>query len=104
MKDLIETLEAIKEYQMNNVELARTTEVYKLADKALKQVKLFAIPVVSGWRSFSEEKPLDGERYHYTQGSQFFKGIWNEEMKGFLLDGCEGKMISKSCDYFHACH
>jgi hypothetical protein len=52
------------------------------------------------WRSFGEEKPLDGVRYHYTQGNQFFKGIWSEEMKGFLLDGCGNKMISKSCDYF----
>ena len=68
------------------------------------QKQVLNIPVVSGWCSFDKEKPLDGERYHYSQGNQFFKGVWNEEMKGFLLDGCGGKMISKSCDYFHTFH
>jgi hypothetical protein len=33
----MEYMEAIKEYQMNNVQLARTTEVYKIAEKALNQ-------------------------------------------------------------------
>jgi len=62
------------------------------------------IPVVSGWRLFNEEKPLDGQRYHYSQGNQFFKGVWSDKLKGFLLDGCGGKYISSMCDYFHACH
>ena len=43
--------------------------------------------VVSGWRLFQNEKPLDGKRYHYSIGNQFFKGVWNEHLKGFLLDG-----------------
>lgn len=37
MEKLIKTLEEIKEHQMQYVELARTTQVYKLADKAIKQ-------------------------------------------------------------------
>ena len=62
------------------------------------------IPVVSGWRSFKEEKPLDTQRCHYSQSNQFFKGVWSDKLKGFLLDGCGGKYISMTCDYFHACH
>ena len=37
MEELIKTLEEIKEHQMQTVHLARTTTVYKLADKAIKQ-------------------------------------------------------------------
>ncbi len=37
MEELIKTLEEIKEHQMQTVQLARTTTVYKLADKAIKQ-------------------------------------------------------------------
>lgn len=62
------------------------------------------IPAVSGWRLFADEKPLDGNRYHYSTGNQFFKGIWSDKLKGFLLDGCDNKYISIRCDYFHACH
>jgi|LSQX01.2.fsa_nt_gb hypothetical protein len=62
------------------------------------------IPVVSGWRLFNEEKPLNGQRYYYSQGNQFFKGVWSDKLKGFLLDGCDSKYISCMCDYFHACH
>jgi len=44
MNELIKILEEIKEYQMQNVQLARTTEVYKLADKAQKMAsKLFGV-------------------------------------------------------------
>jgi tRNA(Ile2) C34 agmatinyltransferase TiaS len=35
MEDIIKILEEIKEHQMQTVQLARTTTVYKLADKAL---------------------------------------------------------------------
>jgi len=35
MEDIIKILEDIKEHQMQTVQLARTTTVYKLADKAL---------------------------------------------------------------------
>ncbi|MEH6406653.1 MAG: hypothetical protein V7767_05170 [Leeuwenhoekiella sp.] len=38
MTDVIKYLEEIKEHQMNTVQLARSTEVYKLADKALKAI------------------------------------------------------------------
>lgn len=62
------------------------------------------IPVVSGWCLFNEEKPLNGQIYYYSQGNQFFKGVWSDELKGFLLNGCGGKYISRTCDYFHACH
>lgn len=68
------------------------------------QKQALNITVVSGWRLFSKEKPLDGQRYHYSQGNQFFKGVWSDKLKGFLLDGCGGKYISSMCDYFHACH
>ena len=37
MEELIKTLEEIKEQQMQYVQLARTTNIYKLADKAIKQ-------------------------------------------------------------------
>lgn len=37
MEELIKTLEEIKEHQMQTVQLARTTTVYKLADKAINQ-------------------------------------------------------------------
>ena len=69
-----------------------------------EQSEQLNIPVVSGWRSFKNEKPLDGKRYHYSIGNQFFKGVWNEKLKGFLLDGCNETRISLMCDYFHACH
>jgi len=36
MKEVKRYLEKIKEHQMQTVQLARSTEVYKLADKALK--------------------------------------------------------------------
>ena len=45
MEELIKTLEEIKEHQMQTVQLARTTTVYKLADKAINQALLIA-PVV----------------------------------------------------------
>jgi hypothetical protein len=34
---------------------------------------------VSGWRSFKEEKPLDAQRYYYSQGSFFLQvyGLMN---------------------------
>ena len=38
MENIIKTLEEIKEHQMQYVQLAKTTEVYKLADKAQKQI------------------------------------------------------------------
>jgi len=46
MKELLKTLEEIKEWQMNHVRLARTTEVYKLAEKAQQQLKILNTPVV----------------------------------------------------------
>lgn len=38
MTEVIKYLEKIKEHQMQTVDLARSTEVYKLADKALKAI------------------------------------------------------------------
>ena len=40
MEEVIKYLEEIKEHQMQTVQLARSTEVYKLADKALKAIKV----------------------------------------------------------------
>ena len=38
MEEVIKYLEEIKEHQMQTVQLARSTEVYKLANKALKAI------------------------------------------------------------------
>lgn len=62
------------------------------------------MPDINGWRLFIKEKPLDDQRYYYSQGNQFFKGIWSDKLKGFLLDDCEYRYISHTCDYFHVCH
>jgi hypothetical protein len=70
----------------------------------LQTPRALNIPVVSGWRSFKEEKPLNGQRYHYSQNNQFFKGVWSDKLKGFLLDDCGDKYISMTCEFFHACH
>lgn len=40
MTEVIKYLEEIKEHQMQTVQLARSTEVYKLADKALKAINV----------------------------------------------------------------
>lgn len=40
MTEIVKYLEEIKEHQMQTVQLARTTEVYKLADKALKAINV----------------------------------------------------------------
>ena len=45
MEELIKTLEEIKEHQMQTVQLARTTTVYKLADKAINQALSLAAVV-----------------------------------------------------------
>ena len=37
MKEIMKALEEIKEHQMQTVQLARSTKVYQLADKALTQ-------------------------------------------------------------------
>lgn len=50
MTEVIKYLEEIKEHQMQTVQLARSTEVYKLADKALK-----AITVIQCCKSDSEQ-------------------------------------------------
>jgi hypothetical protein len=46
MEEIIKYLEEIKKHQMQTVQLARSTEVYKLADKAL--TKALTIDVVVG--------------------------------------------------------
>jgi hypothetical protein len=40
MEEIIKYLEEIKKHQMQTVQLARSTEVYKLADKALAKALL----------------------------------------------------------------
>ena len=50
MEEIIKYLEEIKKHQMQTVQLARSTEVYKLADKALK-----AITVIHCCKSDSEQ-------------------------------------------------
>ena len=78
----------------------------KLENKKLNEAETpqLNIGAVSGWRLFADEKPLDGEKYHYSIGNQFLKGVWSDKLKGFLLDGCDNKYISSWCDYFHACY
>tara|TARA_R110000744_G_C19094483_1_gene532838 strand:- start:15 stop:338 length:324 start_codon:yes stop_codon:yes gene_type:complete len=52
MKELIKTLEEIKEHQMQTVQLARTTKVYKLAEIAINQalnIPLVSKPFVIEW-------------------------------------------------------
>lgn len=44
MEEIIKALKEIKEHQMQTVQLARSTEVYKLADKALtKALSLYDV-------------------------------------------------------------
>jgi hypothetical protein len=78
----------------------------KLLKQFLEQAKEMELntPAISGWLLFNEEKPLDGCRYVYSIGNQFFVGIWSDKLKGFILDGCGNEYISSKCDYFHACH
>ena len=58
MEELIKTLEEIKEHQMQTVQLARTTTVYKLAEKAINQV--LSLGAVVGQ---SEQLPFNKCRY-----------------------------------------
>ncbi len=49
MEEIIKYLEEIKEHQMQTVQLARSTEVYKLADKALtKALTIHSVVVPKG--------------------------------------------------------
>ena len=47
MEEIIELLKEIKDHQMQTVQLARTTKVYKLADKALSKALNMHIVVVT---------------------------------------------------------
>jgi len=40
MDDLIKILEEIKEHQMQTVQLARTTKIYKLAEKGIETINV----------------------------------------------------------------
>ena len=51
MEEIIKYLEEIKKHQMQTVQLARSTEVYKLADKALAK----ALPIHGVMGSFIKE-------------------------------------------------
>jgi hypothetical protein len=88
-KDFLEALNTIKAYNLQSQQ-PPVSDSLPSKDEA-----------VSGWRSFKKEKPLDDQRYYYSQGNQFFTGVWSDKLKGFLLDGCGGKYISMTCDYFH---
>lgn len=55
----------------------------------------------TGWQDFDNVKPVDGKRYHYTIGNQFFKGRWSDDLKGFILDGCNDEILYITCDQFH---
>jgi len=53
MEEIIKYLEEIKKHQMQTVQLARSTEVYKLADKALAKA-LFIQGVVKSFYCASD--------------------------------------------------
>jgi hypothetical protein len=76
----------------------RLTFYYRISAHTHKYI--YTVPMPNGWSSFNTEKPLNGLRYHFSQNNQFFNGIWSDELNGFLLDGCDDKYISRTCDYF----
>jgi hypothetical protein len=63
MDEVIKYLEEIKEHQMQTVQLARSTEVYKLANKALK-----AIEVIRCSTQLKDKKTLSFEDWYITYG------------------------------------
>ena len=81
MTDVIKYLEEIKEHQMQTVQLARSTEVYKLADKALK-----AINVMQCSTQLKEKEAMSFNDWVKSEG-------YEEKFTGFWKDG-------KSQDYW----
>ena len=81
MKDVLKYLEEIKEHQMQTVQLARSTEVYKLADKALK-----AINVMQCSTQLKEKEAMSFNDWVKSEG-------YEEKFTGFWKDG-------KSQDYW----
>ena len=77
MEEVIKYLEEIKEHQMQTVQLARSTEVYKLADKALK-----AIDVIHCCKSDSDllkDKEVlsfeDWVKHNYKEGKHRYYSL-----------------------------
>lgn len=90
MEEIIKALKEIKEHQMNTVQLARSTEVYKLADKALKAITVIQCskllpdelqPVLAkiehtnslGTSKYWEVVYYDNKNWHSYQGSKTFE-------------------------------
>lgn len=63
MEDIIKLLEQIKEHQMNTVHLARSTEVYRLADKALAK----ALPIHDDIGSFWSDNAITRLKAEYFE-------------------------------------
>ena len=72
MKELIKTLKEIKEHQMQTLQLAKTTTVYKLADKAIEQ----ALSMGDVVKPFPEYNEI---LYHAKiLTKEQFREYWNE--------------------------
>ncbi len=84
MEEIIELLKEIKDHQMQTVQLARTTKVYKLADKALSKALNMHVVLKplkeKGKISFEEWKKLNckecGGRYYIYKD----KSLWEEQL------------------------
>lgn len=92
MEELLKTLEEIKEWQMNHVQLARTTEVYKFAEKAQRQLKILNIPVVSGSLLSNEEieakaKEVIPEDLYKDCGGYVTIEDRNKDKRNLLIEG-----------------
>lgn len=84
--EVIKYLEEIKEHQMQTVELARSTEVYKLADKALKAIAVngCSLQLPTEERIYVS-KSNDGSDGVYCAFTNHTKGLKDCEESGTLL-------------------
>lgn len=79
MEKLNKILEEIKEHQMQTVQLARTTKVYKLAEKAQKQALIIA--VVSNWVAVKKDLPDNDSQVFvkYENGKYGINEWWESD-------------------------
>lgn len=54
------------------------------------------------WKKFVEYRPVDKKKYIFSIGNQFFRGTWDDEKEGFILENSTDQLM-KVCDYF-ACY
>jgi len=69
MEEIIKYLEEIKKHQMQTVQLARSTEVYKLADKALAKALLIHGVVVPKGTLPYDPKCDNACKFYCTKGN-----------------------------------